>query len=81
MLEFVFSAALGVAEGCEAGTGPMMIGRITEAGMRGIGDPEVVAEDDGSAGGVALAVWSDVKVDVADANCANVEFAVPFDRD
>ena len=52
-----------------------MMGRITEAGMGGINDPEV-----GSAGGIALAIC-DVKVDVAGADCANVEFAVPFDRD
>lgn len=69
-----------MAEGCEAGTGPTIIGRITEAGMGGIDDPEVVAEDDGSAGRVALAA-SDVKDDVADVDCTNVEFAVPFDRD
>jgi hypothetical protein len=54
--ESVFRAALGVAaEGCEAGRGPTMIGRITEAGMGGIGEPEMVVEDDGSADGVALA--------------------------
>jgi hypothetical protein len=49
VLEFAFWAALGVAaEGCEAGTGPTMIGRITEAGMGGMDDALVVSEDDGS---------------------------------
>lgn len=52
MLEFAFCAALGVAEGCEAGTGPTMIGRMTEAGMGRMGGAVVVSEDDGS---VALA--------------------------
>jgi hypothetical protein len=40
MAEFVPCASPDDAEGWEAGTGPTMIGRITDAGMGGIDDAE-----------------------------------------
>jgi len=66
MAEFVPCASLGDAEGWEAGTGPTMIGRITDAGMRGIDD----AEGAGSTCEVPPVACVDVEVKGLDVGCA-----------
>jgi hypothetical protein len=65
--EFVPCASPDEAEGWEAGTGPTMMGRMTEAGIGGIEDVEGAAED-------ASAVEGDV-------GCTDVESVGPRDRD
>lgn len=69
MAEFVPCASLDDAEGWEAGTGPTMIGRITDAGMAGIDDTEGTAED-GSTCEVPLVACIDVEVKGVDVGCA-----------
>jgi len=58
--EFAPCASLGAAEGWEAGTGPTMIGRVTDAGITGIDDTEedVVV---GPAGVMSVVICGDVK--------------------
>ena len=69
MAEFMPCASLDDAEGWEAGTGPTMIGRITDAGMAGIDDTEGTVED-GSTCEVLLVACVDVEVKGVDVGFA-----------
>jgi hypothetical protein len=75
--EFVPCASTDETEGWEAGTGPTMMGRMTEAGIGGIEDVEGAAED-ASAVEVPLATC---EVEVEDVGCTDVESVGPRDCD
>ncbi|SRR5216684_3876566 len=64
---FVPCASLADAEGWEAGTGPTMIGRITDAGIEGIDDAEGAVED-----GSSLVACGEVEVEGVDVGCASL---------
>lgn len=76
-VEFVPCASLSAAEGWEAGTGPTMIGRITDAGIAGIDD----TEEDVIVGpaGVVPVVICDVKIEREELGCADEGSAGPGD--
>ena len=70
---------MDAADGWEAGTGPTIIGRTTDAGMGGIDDTEGEVVE-GSRCESPLLICGDVEVEGVDVGCTDVESAGPGDR-
>jgi len=78
MAEFVPCASLDTDEGWEAGTGPTMIGRMTDAGIEGIDDTEedVVV---GSVSVVPVVICGEVEIEREEVVCADEASVGPGD--